>query len=317
MSQDFDQQTVAGRPSGDYLRVRRPGAVPQLFMLGQGQSVLGRSPECSLVLEDDSVSRRHAMVERQGQDILIRDLGSANGLVLNGRRVESAVLRPGETVLLGEVEVSLEPQAAAQAAPPQAGQATVMRASPLPAAAPSPGGSKSRRLMLVGGLAGAVVLALVIAVSMLGGGKKELPPAQPPAVPSPTATPAPKATTPSAQVAAPAPPADNSQAAALLRAGQTYYEAGRLLDAAQEWRRAVEVDPGHQVARGKLERVEQEIQQKAEEAYRRGLTSFQYLDYEKAIQNWLVVQSLLPDPQHPLHQKAADYIAQARAKLGR
>ncbi|MBI5521368.1 MAG: FHA domain-containing protein [Desulfarculus sp.] len=312
MSQDFDQQTVAGRPSGDYLRVRRPGAAPQLFMLGQGQTVLGRSPECGLVLEDDSVSRRHAMVERQGQDILISDLGSANGLLLNGHRVESAVLVPGQVVLLGVVEVSLDSRSPVGAAPPEAGQATVMRSSPLQAAVPpSPGGGKSRRLLLVGGLAALGVLALVMAVSLLGGGKKEQVPS------TPAAAPAPAAPRPATPAALPSPPVDDSKAATHLRDGQTYHEAGRLLDAAQEWRRALEIDPGLQAARGKLERVEQEIMQKAEEAYRRGLTSFQYLDYEKAIQNWLVVQSLLPDPQHPLHQKAADYIAQARAKLGR
>ncbi|MBI4798443.1 MAG: FHA domain-containing protein [Desulfarculus sp.] len=313
MNQDFDQQTVAGRPQGDYLRVRRPGAAPQLFMLLKGQTVLGRSPECDLVLDDDSVSRRHAVVERQGQDILIRDLGSANGLVLAGRQVESAVLRPGETVLLGVVEVALESSAPGDAAQPSAGQATVMRASPLASAAPPSGGGggKSRWLFLVDGLAALGVLALVMAVSLLGGGKKEQ-------VPSPPASaPAPAAPRPATPAAPPSPPVDDSKAAAHLRDGQTYHEAGRLLDAAQEWRRALEIDPGLQAARGKLERVEQEIMQKAEEAYRRGLTSFQYLDYEKAIQNWLVVQSLLPDPQHPLHQKAADYIAQARAKLGR
>lgn len=316
MSQDFDQRTVVGRPPGDYLRVRRPGAAPELFSLPKDQTVLGRSPECDLVLEDDSVSRRHALVERQGQDLLIRDLGSANGLVMAGRRVESAILQPGQAVMLGEVELTLESRAPEETAPAETGQATVMRSSPLSAAAqPQPGGGgKSRRLLLVGGLAAAAVLALIMAISLLGGGKKDQAPAPPAAAPAPPTAAVPRPAPPGA---VPAAPGDDSRAAAFLRDGQTYYEAGRLLDAAQEWRRALELDPGHQAARGKLERVEQEIQQKAEEAYRRGLTSFQYLDYEKAIQNWLVVQSLLPDPQHPLHQKAADYIAQARAKLGR
>ncbi|MFH1059568.1 MAG: hypothetical protein V1797_12935, partial [Pseudomonadota bacterium] len=137
------------------------------------------------------------------------------------------------------------------------------------------------------------------------------------APPAPTpATPAAPQPGPAAVQSPPA-PAAAQQAAGLLQSGQTYYEAGRLLDAAQEWRQALDLDPGHQAVQVKLERVEKEITQRAEEAFRRGLTSFKYLDYEKAVQEWMQVLSLAPDPKDPLHQKTAEYIAQARAKLGR
>ncbi len=70
-------------------------------------AVLGRDPNCDIVLNDTKCSRRHATVEEEPEGLVIRDTGSANGTYVNGRRVEQARLRPGDTVRLGDVSLKL------------------------------------------------------------------------------------------------------------------------------------------------------------------------------------------------------------------
>jgi hypothetical protein len=63
---------------------------------------IGRSSSCDLVLEDDSISRRHAEIALRGGVCVIRDLGSCNGTWVNGRAVRRARLRRGDELQLGE-----------------------------------------------------------------------------------------------------------------------------------------------------------------------------------------------------------------------
>jgi hypothetical protein len=69
--------------------------------------VLGRDPACDVVLNDSKCSRRHAVVEDGPEGLVVRDSGSANGIYVNGRRVEEAPLRPGDTLRLGDAQLTL------------------------------------------------------------------------------------------------------------------------------------------------------------------------------------------------------------------
>jgi pSer/pThr/pTyr-binding forkhead associated (FHA) protein len=82
--------------------------------------VLGRGRGVGLRLPDDQVSRRHARVRRRGGRVLVEDLGSKNGLRVNGVRVEQrpVTLAPGDELALGETAVGLEDPTFAPAAPP-------------------------------------------------------------------------------------------------------------------------------------------------------------------------------------------------------
>ena len=64
---------------------------------------IGRSRACDVVIDDPSISRRHALLSVRGERCSIRDLASMNGVELNGRPVTSAVLQPGDTLRLGGV----------------------------------------------------------------------------------------------------------------------------------------------------------------------------------------------------------------------
>jgi hypothetical protein len=68
---------------------------------GPGSWVVGRSSGCDVVLRDGAVSRRHLLVASRGGRCSVRDLGSTNGLEVNGRRTRSAVLGPGDVLRVG------------------------------------------------------------------------------------------------------------------------------------------------------------------------------------------------------------------------
>ncbi len=67
--------------------------------------VLGRSRDCDVRISDLNVSRRHAELRQEGATYWIVDLGSMNGTLVNGRRVERERLRDGDRITLGESEI--------------------------------------------------------------------------------------------------------------------------------------------------------------------------------------------------------------------
>jgi hypothetical protein len=72
-------------------------------------ATIGRSRECEIVLSDSNVSRRHAEIAPSGQGWLIRDLGSTNGLRVNGRQVDGPhPLESGDQVEVGTVPIRFE-----------------------------------------------------------------------------------------------------------------------------------------------------------------------------------------------------------------
>jgi hypothetical protein len=74
-----------------------------------GGALIGRSRECDIVLDDANVSRRHAEISPSGQSWLIQDLGSTNGVRVNGRAVDGPhPLESGDQVELGTVAVRFE-----------------------------------------------------------------------------------------------------------------------------------------------------------------------------------------------------------------
>lgn len=72
------------------------------YVLDAPRATIGRSKQAECVLPDPNVSRRHAELSRSPEgDWTIADLGSTNGVKVNGRRVASTRLRPGDRVTLG------------------------------------------------------------------------------------------------------------------------------------------------------------------------------------------------------------------------
>jgi predicted component of type VI protein secretion system len=79
------------------------------LVVGRSGAVMGRSRDCDIVLSDSNVSRRHAEIRPGDDGWSLVDMGSTNGVLVNGRRVSgSAPLRGGERIELGTTEVRFE-----------------------------------------------------------------------------------------------------------------------------------------------------------------------------------------------------------------
>ena len=72
------------------------------FVLEQESLTLGRSASSDIVLDNDNVSRAHARLSRIDDEYTLEDLGSRNGVLLNGLQVHSAVLRDGDEIHVGD-----------------------------------------------------------------------------------------------------------------------------------------------------------------------------------------------------------------------
>ncbi len=79
---------------------------PHNFELGQGEFVIGRSAECQLALDDPLVSRKHALLIVGIESVVIKDLGSRNGVVVNGTKIDtSRILLDGDKITIGSQEM--------------------------------------------------------------------------------------------------------------------------------------------------------------------------------------------------------------------
>ena len=88
---------------GRYLAVE-DGEDMVLYMLSDLMHI-GRSPAADIVLDDASVSRRHALVAKRGDATVILDDRSLNGVTVNGVRVSEKELADGDAVTVGHIEM--------------------------------------------------------------------------------------------------------------------------------------------------------------------------------------------------------------------
>jgi Protein of unknown function (DUF3662)/FHA domain len=92
----------------------RPGARAMLVgadkrtVLSGSRLLIGRSRDCDVTVEDPNVSRRHAELRNEDGRWIITDLGSTNGIKVNGRRVEQAALEPGDELVFGLARLRFE-----------------------------------------------------------------------------------------------------------------------------------------------------------------------------------------------------------------
>lgn len=113
-----------------------------------GPVVIGRQQDCDIAVASEEISRRHAQVKPTADGLMVEDLGSANGTFINGKRVQTGLMRPGEELRLDTIRFLL-------VAPGMEIPAT--QRAPAPAASTS-GGSKA-------GLVVGIVLVLAAAAA--------------------------------------------------------------------------------------------------------------------------------------------------------
>jgi hypothetical protein len=113
---DFGHTMVYSTTGADARRVESPREQARVLLVSDEKRtvvtgepfVIGRSRECDLVLDDPNVSRRHAELRREDGGWAVRDLGSTNGIKLNGRRSRGGPLSPGDEITLGLSRLTFE-----------------------------------------------------------------------------------------------------------------------------------------------------------------------------------------------------------------
>jgi len=96
--------TAAQLDPGRYLAIE-DGDEVVVIAVGEGSLRLGRGQASDVVIEDRSVSRRHAVVTRRGGEVVLWDDRSLNGVRVNGERMRQATLRDGDAIALGDVQM--------------------------------------------------------------------------------------------------------------------------------------------------------------------------------------------------------------------
>lgn len=71
--------------------------------IGAEGIIVGRSQECGICLEHDSVSRLHFSIERCVAGYIVRDLGSTNGTFVNSRKIDRALVQNGDLIRIGQI----------------------------------------------------------------------------------------------------------------------------------------------------------------------------------------------------------------------
>jgi len=157
--------TGGPRPAARLVVEYGPGS-GQSFLLDKSSLIVGRSPECDVVLDDPEVSRRHTRFFWRSSQLMVEDLGSANGTLVNGAIITGQrVIAPDDKIEIGTSVLGTQGLPRVAAAPP-AGQRSA-RPQPQPATTfkPAPAKSNNLGLILVIG-----VLLLIVFVGLLGAG---------------------------------------------------------------------------------------------------------------------------------------------------
>lgn len=81
----------------------------QVYPLEEDEVLIGRDPTCEITLEDRTLSRQHAKILINGDNLTIEDLGSVNGVLVNGVKVSSGELKIDDRLTLGNIELHLRP----------------------------------------------------------------------------------------------------------------------------------------------------------------------------------------------------------------
>lgn len=106
------------------LVVLSEGLTGRSHELNVEKTTIGRVEDNTFQIAEPSVSSHHCEVLMRGEEVVVRDLNSTNGTFINGEKVSESVLKPGQTLRLGQVELKLDTGAGTAPAPATGGTST-------------------------------------------------------------------------------------------------------------------------------------------------------------------------------------------------
>ena len=129
------------------LVILNQGMTGRTFELTAERTTVGRVEDNAFEIADGSVSSHHAEIILHGAEIVIKDLNSTNGTYINTEKITEAVLKPGQVLRFGQVELKID-DGKPVTAPPAAPAPT----TPAPAQAPVPGPVKKETMVMPRGV---------------------------------------------------------------------------------------------------------------------------------------------------------------------
>jgi hypothetical protein len=248
---------------------------------------VGRQRGNGLRIDDTGVSRQHARFVLLQDALWVQDLGSRNGIFVNGTRVVGQRrIADGDRVMLGDHVLEI-----------RSGE---------------PARPRNWRLwpfLLLG--TAVLILAVTIVASRPDRIRIAAPAPADPVADLLRSTSGPLAPSPASS----APPPEGASPAELVDLGHQQYEAGRLHEALVAYRQAQALDPACEICALRVGRLRGEIAQAITVRMAEGLRAFTDLRYDQAVLAWEAVLLLDPDPESQVHQEASAYLQEARARL--
>jgi len=93
------------------------GLTGKFYELNVDKTTVGRVDDNTFPITDPSVSSHHCEILLRGADVVVKDLDSTNGSFINGEKITESVLKAGQILRIGQIELRLETEATAGTAP--------------------------------------------------------------------------------------------------------------------------------------------------------------------------------------------------------
>lgn len=96
------EAVLNGAPDKAMVVVHRGANKGSRYLISEERTSIGRSPESEIFLDDVTVSRSHAVIERNGSTFSLNDLGSLNGTYINNQSLKTSPLSSGDEIQVGK-----------------------------------------------------------------------------------------------------------------------------------------------------------------------------------------------------------------------
>lgn len=110
-----DQQSYGGYDAAPNAGQPAPPTGPRLvsgdgrqYAITMGSTTIGRGEQAQIRLPDVGISRVHVRIDFDGGQVIVTDLGSTNGTLVNGQRISTIALQPGDMIQLGTTSLTLQ-----------------------------------------------------------------------------------------------------------------------------------------------------------------------------------------------------------------
>jgi pSer/pThr/pTyr-binding forkhead associated (FHA) protein len=100
------------------------GMTGRIHDLKVDKTTIGRVEDNTFQIAEPSVSSHHCEILLRGSDVVVRDLNSTNGTFINGEKVTETILKPGQVLRLGQIEMRLETDSTPSSVPAPSTPAT-------------------------------------------------------------------------------------------------------------------------------------------------------------------------------------------------